>query len=213
MFYAQIKKLCDERGKKITAVTVELGFSKGSLSQWKNGSNPTADAVVKFANYFDVATDYLLTGKHPQMRHENKKGGYTMKKTVIKRRVGIDVVKNGMISLFIHTLELNIDRQAYSDNMTRFRTDLTQRLCEVFADDVVSERINGFVALTLDYSHGYTGDESEFPVYSEFLKMMKLSPPCKDKDAEKLLDELKVERDILEAEKKDAFIFGGVAEY
>ena len=60
MFYEQVKQLCDIRGDKITTVTVSLGFSKGSLSQWKKGSSPTAEVVKKFADYLDVSADYLL---------------------------------------------------------------------------------------------------------------------------------------------------------
>ena len=60
MFYEQLKKLCEERGTTITAVTTTLGLSKGGLSRWRNGGNPTADVVRRFADYFGVTADYLL---------------------------------------------------------------------------------------------------------------------------------------------------------
>ena len=63
MFYEHVKQLCSERGEKITTVTVELGYSKGTLSNWKNGGSPSADVVVKFAEYFGVSTDRLLVGE------------------------------------------------------------------------------------------------------------------------------------------------------
>lgn len=63
MFFEQLKKVCKERGTTPTTVTRELGLSTGSMSQWKNGSSPTANVVVKFADYFGITTDELM-GRH-----------------------------------------------------------------------------------------------------------------------------------------------------
>ena len=60
MFYDRIKLLCEERGEKLTPVTIALGLSKGGLARWKDNANPTADIVIKFADYFGVTSDYLL---------------------------------------------------------------------------------------------------------------------------------------------------------
>lgn len=38
-------------------------MSKGTMSNWKKGGTPNADAVVRIAEHFGVTTDYLLTGK------------------------------------------------------------------------------------------------------------------------------------------------------
>lgn len=63
MFYAQLEELCVKNGTKPTIVTRELGYSTGSMSQWKKGSSPSGDTLLKFADYFGVSTDYLLTGE------------------------------------------------------------------------------------------------------------------------------------------------------
>ena len=60
MFYAQIRKLCEERGEKLTPVVKKLGLSAGGLSRWQNGAIPTGEVLLKFAEYFGVSTDYLL---------------------------------------------------------------------------------------------------------------------------------------------------------
>lgn len=47
-------------------VLKELGLSSGALSDWKKGKGrPSTDAIIKFAQYYNVSTDYLLLGKLP----------------------------------------------------------------------------------------------------------------------------------------------------
>jgi transcriptional regulator with XRE-family HTH domain len=43
-----------------TAVVTTLGFSKGNLARWRNGTSPTGEVLSRFADYFNVSTDYLL---------------------------------------------------------------------------------------------------------------------------------------------------------
>jgi len=63
MFFEQLERLCKERGTTPTTVTKELGFSTGSMSQWKKGSSPTATVVQRFAEYFGVSMDSLMGRK------------------------------------------------------------------------------------------------------------------------------------------------------
>ena len=38
-----------------------IGLNKGAVSEWKTGRNkPSAEAIVKIADYFGTSTDYLL---------------------------------------------------------------------------------------------------------------------------------------------------------
>ena len=44
--------------KKLTADT---GISSSAITEWKKGkANPSAEAIVKIAEYFNVSTDFLL---------------------------------------------------------------------------------------------------------------------------------------------------------
>lgn len=65
MFYDNYKKLCLKIGKSTTKVGNELGISSGTVSAWKNGTTPTGAMLQKVANYFNVSSDYLLTGEDP----------------------------------------------------------------------------------------------------------------------------------------------------
>lgn len=62
MFFEQLEKLCAEAGISPTAATLKLGYSKGTMSNWKKGATPNGDVVVRFAELFNCSTDYLLRG-------------------------------------------------------------------------------------------------------------------------------------------------------
>lgn len=55
----KIQKLC--RNDKISLSKLEqtLGFGNGSIYKWDTNS-PSANKVIKVAQYFKVTTDYLL---------------------------------------------------------------------------------------------------------------------------------------------------------
>lgn len=63
MFYEQLEMLCQQRNLTVTGVTKHLGMSSGTVANWKNGKLPNGDTLLKFADFFDVSTDYLLMGK------------------------------------------------------------------------------------------------------------------------------------------------------
>ena len=59
-FYDKVNGLCRQRGISITALAVELGFSKGAPTGWKTLSKPPRAAnVKKIADYFGVDVDYF----------------------------------------------------------------------------------------------------------------------------------------------------------
>ena len=63
MFYNQVKQLCDNQGIKITALARRLHLSPSAPSNWKDGSLPKVETVMKIAESFGVTTDYLLYGE------------------------------------------------------------------------------------------------------------------------------------------------------
>lgn len=63
VFYDNFLKLSNEIGKSPSAVALECGLSKPTVTRWKNGGKPTDATLQKLAEYFDVSVDYLLTGE------------------------------------------------------------------------------------------------------------------------------------------------------
>ncbi len=66
MFYEQIRKLCAENDIAITTLARKLHLSPNAPNNWKNGSLPKAETIIKLADYFDVSTDFLLCGSEKQ---------------------------------------------------------------------------------------------------------------------------------------------------
>lgn len=64
----RIQHLSEVRGISQSELEKALGFGKGTISKWKGTTAPSADKLLKIAEYFDVTIDYLMTGK---INHEN----------------------------------------------------------------------------------------------------------------------------------------------
>ncbi|MGL4390439.1 MAG: helix-turn-helix domain-containing protein [Carnobacterium maltaromaticum] len=65
----RIKELADNQGKSLQKVSEDLGFGVNYLYRLKN-QQPTADKLIKLANYFDVSVDYLLGLTQDKTVHE-----------------------------------------------------------------------------------------------------------------------------------------------
>ncbi|MGL6198083.1 MAG: helix-turn-helix domain-containing protein [Lachnospiraceae bacterium] len=59
----RILGLIKERGITAKKLTSDLKISNSSVSDWKKGSKPSCDVVVRLSEYFEVSTDYILLGK------------------------------------------------------------------------------------------------------------------------------------------------------
>ena len=57
--FERVKILCDERKISINDLEKSLGYSKNTLYRLKN-QTPGSDKLQAIADYFHVATDYLL---------------------------------------------------------------------------------------------------------------------------------------------------------
>ena len=62
-FYDKVNNLCKKRGISISALAVELGYSKGTPTGWKTLSKPRAANIKKIADYFGVPVSYFLEGE------------------------------------------------------------------------------------------------------------------------------------------------------
>ncbi len=65
MFYNTLIDLCNERGKKITPLLLELKLGTGSISRWRKGVIPNGETLMILSGYFGVSVDFLLFGKNP----------------------------------------------------------------------------------------------------------------------------------------------------
>lgn len=60
----RLNKLKDDSGMNAKQLTTALGLSSTSFTDWNKGKgSPSLDAVIKFAEYFNVSTDFLILGR------------------------------------------------------------------------------------------------------------------------------------------------------
>ncbi len=59
-FWEVFSSLCAEIGKKPNPVVKEIGVSSAAIANWKAGSIPNGETLMKIADYFHVSVDYLL---------------------------------------------------------------------------------------------------------------------------------------------------------
>ena len=59
-FWEKFESLCNERGLKPTSAAKEIGVAASSVSSWRHGARPNADALNKLSSYFDVSVEYLV---------------------------------------------------------------------------------------------------------------------------------------------------------
>ncbi len=77
MFFDVYKSLCDKVGKSPTAVALEIGIGRGTVSAWKSeGRTPSGATLQKVADYFDVSTDYLLEKEKPAVTEDDELSEY-----------------------------------------------------------------------------------------------------------------------------------------
>lgn len=68
IIYQRIKALCSERGITVTRLETLMGYSQSTIGKWRSAM-PTADKLIKVAQYFGVSMDYLV-GLSPYKKHE-----------------------------------------------------------------------------------------------------------------------------------------------
>lgn len=62
--YEIFEKLCENAGIKPYKVSKETGVSTATLTSWKQGKYaPKEEKLKKIADYFNVTTEYIKTGK------------------------------------------------------------------------------------------------------------------------------------------------------
>lgn len=62
MFFDQLVKACEMRDITVTRLTTQLAISKSNVTNWKNGTIPNGEVIVRISDYLGVSTDFLLKG-------------------------------------------------------------------------------------------------------------------------------------------------------
>jgi transcriptional regulator with XRE-family HTH domain len=76
VFVERSLKLIEKMGITKNKLLIDLGLGKNSFVDWAGGKTPSAETVLKIADYFNVSTDYLL-GKSDNPPTPSLSGGPT----------------------------------------------------------------------------------------------------------------------------------------
>lgn len=60
IFFERYSELCNSVNGTPNSIAKELGISSGSVTAWKNGTEPRPKTLDKIADYFETTVDYLL---------------------------------------------------------------------------------------------------------------------------------------------------------
>ena len=60
MFIQRFNELCKEKNVTRYKLANDLQIGNSTIYGWEKGQQPTADKLIKLADYFEVSTDYLL---------------------------------------------------------------------------------------------------------------------------------------------------------
>ena len=60
MFIQRFNELCKEKNVTRYKLSNDLQIGNSTIYGWEKGQQPTADKLIKLADYFEVSTDYLL---------------------------------------------------------------------------------------------------------------------------------------------------------
>lgn len=74
MFYDNYVRLCNSVNKSPSAVAMEIGIAKPTVSRWKTGSKPNHATALKVADYFGVPVSELTGEKEKAPTQEGERG-------------------------------------------------------------------------------------------------------------------------------------------
>lgn len=79
MNYNAFKQKCKEKGYSASSLAIKIGISKSNITNWKNGANPSYEALMKISQILECSIDYLLQKNdevsevsHTKMKNNHK---------------------------------------------------------------------------------------------------------------------------------------------
>lgn len=60
LFYDRVKEVCRKQNTTITTVLKKIGVTTASVGNWKKGTIPNGNILIKLSKELNVSIDYLL---------------------------------------------------------------------------------------------------------------------------------------------------------
>lgn len=88
-----IRQLRIDRGYSQTKFANALNVTQGAVSQWEKGlTSPDVNQLATIARLFNVSTDFLLFGTHPNFSAENRNVDYRLRALMSMRKIDYSVL-------------------------------------------------------------------------------------------------------------------------
>jgi len=121
IFNERLQELKDERGIQSKAIAEALNITPSKVSYYMRGvGEPPYELLNKFADFFDVTTDYL-TGrtnqrdKNSEVTIESIKAKASQTITNTKRVPQIEIFSEDLYNILARLAELEADKNSYDD--------------------------------------------------------------------------------------------------
>ena len=72
-FYERLLRVTFQSVRSTNQVGRELGYTRNTLHNYKNGSEPSGSRLLQIANYFSVSSEYLIGKSDYKDFHESTK--------------------------------------------------------------------------------------------------------------------------------------------
>ena len=106
MLFDRFEDLCKQKGISKQKACLDCGLSRTAWNKWKAGAFPNGEALQTLADYFNVTTDYLLTGE------ETKKAPTDGERKITEREIkaaffkGADMTEEEMDAAWEDAMDL-----------------------------------------------------------------------------------------------------------
>lgn len=135
MFFEQLKKACEIRNTSVTAVTMQLNISKSNVTNWKNGTTPNGDIIIRLSEFLGVTTDFLLKGTDEQSVFNNTISN--------SNNVEVNSIKN---------------ENTYNNGEAYELSEITKELINIFENLPYKERVK-LMTIVYDFEEKYKNNK------------------------------------------------------
>ncbi|MDE6501790.1 MAG: helix-turn-helix domain-containing protein [Ruminococcus sp.] len=141
MFFDQLVKACKMRNITVTGLTTNLAISKSNVTNWKNGTIPNGEVIIRISDFLGVSTDFLLKGMEDNIS-KSIIGTNNQNPTIIdSQNFEVNGIKNEhMLNASFYTNRLSFEHiEIKNENEL---SENTKELIRVFENLPVREQIH-----------------------------------------------------------------------
>ncbi|KSU22128.1 helix-turn-helix domain-containing protein [Lactococcus lactis] len=73
LFSKRLIREIKKSGKSVNCIERELGYTRNSLNNYKNGTSPSGIRLIELSNYFHVSPEYLIGKEHSKFLNSPQK--------------------------------------------------------------------------------------------------------------------------------------------